>query len=105
MRSAVLPFLTVFVGGACLPRESLNMAQLAPDPAPPEEHVVATNVPVGSDGSDEGTIERAHPRRPAGAGLSSDPVFFHLGAGYGALGRIDLDSCRDQGLVPGFLHL
>jgi hypothetical protein len=34
-----------------------------------------------------------------------DPVFFRLGAGYGALGRIDLSPCRDQGLEPGYLHL
>jgi hypothetical protein len=34
-----------------------------------------------------------------------DPVLFHLGAGYGALGRVDLALCRDQGLQVGYLHL
>lgn len=31
--------------------------------------------------------------------------FFALGAGYGALGRIDLAGCRDQGLPPGYWHV
>ena len=34
-----------------------------------------------------------------------DPVLFHLGAGYGALGRVDLAPCRDQGLQVGYLHM
>jgi hypothetical protein len=38
-------------------------------------------------------------------GLFADPLFFALGAGYGALGRIDLGPCKDQGLQPGYLRL
>jgi hypothetical protein len=34
-----------------------------------------------------------------------DPVFFHLGAGYGALGRLDVGPCRDRGLPAGYLRL
>jgi hypothetical protein len=37
--------------------------------------------------------------------LLADPIFFALGAGYGALGRIDLAPCKDQGLPPGYLRL
>ncbi|MGD0675822.1 MAG: hypothetical protein ABSC94_10415 [Polyangiaceae bacterium] len=34
-----------------------------------------------------------------------DRLLFHLGAGYGALGSIDLSSCRDAGLLPGYWHM
>jgi hypothetical protein len=34
-----------------------------------------------------------------------DPVPFRIGAGHGALGRVDLSACRDQGLDPGYLRL
>jgi hypothetical protein len=34
-----------------------------------------------------------------------EPVPFHLGAGYGALGHVDLGTCRDQGLQPGYLRI
>jgi hypothetical protein len=34
-----------------------------------------------------------------------DATLFHIGAGYGALGRIDLAPCRDQGLQTGYLHV
>jgi len=31
--------------------------------------------------------------------------FFALGAGYGALGKIDLSACRDEGLPAGYWHV
>ncbi|MDP9148547.1 MAG: hypothetical protein M3O36_01190, partial [Myxococcota bacterium] len=34
-----------------------------------------------------------------------EPAFFHLGAGYGALGQVDLARCRDQGLQRGYLRM
>ncbi len=34
-----------------------------------------------------------------------DPVPFRLGAGRGALGRLDLEPCREQGLPQGYLHV
>ncbi len=34
-----------------------------------------------------------------------EPIFFHLGAGYGALGRVDLGPCLEQGLQPGYLRM
>jgi hypothetical protein len=33
------------------------------------------------------------------------PAFFVLGEGYGAVGRIELASCRGQGLDPGYVHM
>jgi hypothetical protein len=34
-----------------------------------------------------------------------DPVFFRLGAGYGALGQVDLSPCRELGLPRGYLRV
>jgi hypothetical protein len=60
-------------------------------------------VVVANDGPGE------EPSEPVGLALGAspgpDPVFFRLGAGYGALGEVDLASCRQQGLPPGYLHM
>jgi hypothetical protein len=37
--------------------------------------------------------------------LPPEPTLFRLGAGYGALGQIDLAPCRNQGLSPGYLRV
>jgi hypothetical protein len=37
--------------------------------------------------------------------LPPEPALFRLGAGYGALGQIDLAPCRNQGLSPGYLRV
>jgi len=37
--------------------------------------------------------------------VAPDPILFRLGAGYGALGHVDLAPCRDQGLPQGYLRL
>ena len=37
--------------------------------------------------------------------LPTEPTLFRLGAGYGALGQIDLAPCRNQGLSPGYLRV
>jgi hypothetical protein len=34
-----------------------------------------------------------------------DPVPFRIGAGYGALARVDFSGCRDRGLPSGYLRL
>ncbi len=47
-----------------------------------------------------GVAGRATTRR-----VDPEPAFFHLGAGYGALGQLDLARCRDQGLQPGYLRM
>jgi hypothetical protein len=36
---------------------------------------------------------------------AKDPVPFRIGAGYGALSRIDVSSCRDRGLQSGYLRV
>jgi hypothetical protein len=114
MRSAILPFLMVVVGAGCAP-QSLNALPAVPEPPAPEpEQVVVTNITVGGDDVEQADSRQDAQRAPerggvglraTGVGPSRDPVFFHIGAGYGALGRVDLDPCRDRGLVPGFLHM
>jgi len=57
----------------------------------------------------DGPVEEPAP--PAAAdnnvtgGPRPDPVFFRLGAGYGALGQVDLAPCRDHGLPRGYVHV
>jgi hypothetical protein len=34
-----------------------------------------------------------------------EPMLFRIGAGYGALGRLDLATCREKGLPQGYLHV
>jgi hypothetical protein len=62
-------------------------------------------VAVTYDGlADEGAPEAA----PTGWTVvrpGREPIFFHLGAGYGALGHIDLAPCREEGLQPGYVHV
>jgi hypothetical protein len=59
---------------------------------------------VSYEGSGKAALGDSASPPPARRALP-DPIFFRLGAGYGALGRIDLSPCRDQGLEPGYLHL
>src|SRR5271157_545221 len=74
------------------------VAPIAEQPAPPDERVVASTVTVAGDAAEAPRASDADRVRP-------EPVFFRLGAGYGAVGRIDLTPCRDRGLDPGYVHL
>jgi hypothetical protein len=69
----------------------------------PAEATVVREVVVESEESTAAPVAYlpASPRdRP-----SPDPVPFRLGAGRGALGRVDLAACREQGLPLGYLHV
>jgi hypothetical protein len=69
------------------------------------ELVVQRDVTVGWQGREEET--------PVGPVLAAspldrpppDPVPFRIGAGHGALGRIDLGPCREEGLPSGYLRM
>jgi hypothetical protein len=109
MRSAALTVFSVLGLVGCVHPESLNAVAYAADPAPaqPAAPVVVANVDMAGDD----TAAAAAPRPAAALGASRadhpppDPVFFRLGAGYGALGHIDLEPCRDYGLASGYLHM
>jgi hypothetical protein len=74
-------------------------------PSSDSEPVVRRDVTVGWQGGEETT--------PAGPPLAAspldrpppDPVPFRIGAGHGALGRIDLAPCRAKGLPSGYLRM
>jgi hypothetical protein len=96
-----LPFAILPFAVGCMPQQppvSLPVAEEAP---PPAERVVASIVTMPSPGS----------ARPAAAPASDadrvrpDPRFFLIGAGYGAVGQVDLTPCRDRGLDPGYVHM
>jgi hypothetical protein len=61
-------------------------------------------VAVAYDGPASGSPQE-DPPAPAARGPQRDPIFFHLGAGYGALGQVDLESCRDHGLARGYIRV
>jgi hypothetical protein len=73
---------------------------------PPSAVVQARNVELqyGSD-DDTADVVTQPPEPPRESRIGRDPVLFHLGAGYGALGHLDLHTCRDQGLQPGYLRI
>src|SRR5258708_12413084 len=95
VRTSVLPLLALLFGAAAcvhpLVREVVEPPayELAREPA--ETRIV--EVPGG--GSDvEASEPVAAPRRRD----ATDPLFFSLGAGYGALGLIELAPAQDHGL-------
>jgi hypothetical protein len=108
---ALLGGLLLLAAGCVHPQ---NTEELEPDstPAAAPEPVVSREVEIGADDSDEAPDSPP----PVSAGrapvlvwsevrLPAEPVLFRLGAGLGALGHIDLGSCRDQGLPPGYVHM
>jgi len=101
-----VPSLLLFTPG-CLHESAVAFEpeETTVEPAPPagqdSEIVVADDTPVAEDGP--------HGDQPAPAYPVSIPGrewhFFALGAGYGALGKIDLSPCRDEGLPSGYWHV
>lgn len=102
-----LALVSLCAGAGCVPRGALYEAEF---PAEAEPSAPATAVAVGEvNVVDDAPLEGS--ARVVAIPLSSrdrsrpDPVFFHLGAGYGVLGRIDVSPCRDRGLPTGYLRL
>jgi hypothetical protein len=109
VRSAIFPFvLPLLITGGCV-RQAKNVFEVpthptgddsAPVPSETRDVVVASDAPSEEASEPVPAGVRASPRHEA-----PDPVLFRLGAGYGALGQLDLAPCRDQGLPPGYLHM
>jgi hypothetical protein len=105
-----LPLAFAPAAAGCLPQEALYGAEFPGEQetaSPPAERVAVGHVDVRYDGPVEST-----PLRAASAAPASDrdrprpsPIFFSLGAGHGALGRVDLSACRDRGLPAGYLRI
>jgi hypothetical protein len=90
----------------CLAREVPAQAPVA-EPAPPQEPVfvsyltlVERNRAVASDAAAIAAL-----RASDGYRTRRYPAVFRLGAGYGAVGRIELASCRELGLDPGYVRM
>jgi hypothetical protein len=112
MRTAYLAGLFPCLA-ACAPPGAFYGPEFPPEnasAAPRVERVARGEVAVGGDDDDD-----AAPPTPlqaaAAVPLSArdrphpDPVFFHIGAGYGALGGLDLTACRDRGLPSGYIRI
>jgi|HubBroStandDraft_4_1064222.scaffolds.fasta_scaffold157279_2 hypothetical protein len=89
---------------ACMPQQPPLAAPVAEAPSPPDERVVVSTVTVGTVGTPAGEAAQA-PRASDADRVRPEPVFFRLGAGYGAVGRIDLSPCKDRGLDTGYVHM
>jgi hypothetical protein len=74
--------------------------EAAPEPGEVREVDVASDVP-----SEEASEPVASVPITSTVRRRAEPLLFHLGAGYGALGQLDLAACRDHGLKAGYLHV
>jgi hypothetical protein len=101
----MLPFMLLFVTSGCVHRSAveLNADQTADDSPPPAGEVHEVDVAYDSPGEEAPAAVPANP--PAARLNAREPPLFRLGAGYGALGQVDLAPCREQGLQPGYLHM
>jgi hypothetical protein len=97
------------LGTGCVHAEDVNEQWVDSTPAAPPEVTVERDVAIGADESAD------PPDAPPPSGVlvwspislrpPREPALFRLGAGLGALGHIDLNPCRDQGLAAGYVHM
>jgi hypothetical protein len=110
MRKVLPLVLALPAAVGCLPEEAAVRAPAAAEPQAPAERVIVSSLIMVGSGLPNGA-ERGGPRHELPAPSSdaehrpSEPVFFHLGAGYAAIGHVDLAPCRDRGLDPGYVHM
>jgi hypothetical protein len=76
-------------------------AEPAPPPGQDTELELANDTPAADDAPRGEQTPPAYPVSIPGR----EWHFFALGAGYGALGQIDLSPCREEGLPPGYWHV
>lgn len=92
-RSVPLSLASLFHAAACMVPPAREVAE-PPAYEPAAEASERWIVAVPHDDSDEAEpVAASRPRD------TPDPVFFRIGAGYGALGLVDLAPCQDQGLA------
>ncbi|HEX4445187.1 MAG TPA: hypothetical protein VH044_00565 [Polyangiaceae bacterium] len=107
--SLLLLLLTGGLGTGCVHAEDVNESYVDSTPAAPPEVTVEREVEIGADEPGD----PADPPPPSGVLVWSpislrpprEPALFRLGAGLGALGHIDLNPCRDEGLLRGYVHM
>jgi hypothetical protein len=74
---------------------------------PPREPTVVSSVAMARAhrGGSAGAVADGVPRASDADRVRPAPVFFRLGAGYGAVGQVDLGPCRERGLDTGYVHM
>ena len=83
----------------------IEAATEATDDPPPEPSEVR-EVDVAYEGAaEEGPAPVVSVPISSNGSRRAEPILFHLGAGYGVLGQLDLASCREHGLEAGYLHM
>jgi len=103
-RLSLLLFLGLTAGCVRQPMMIIEPLEETAEPAP--EPTEVRDVDVAYDGVLVERPESVISVPIQGAGRRQvEPVLFHLGAGYGALGGLDLTSCRDRGLQAGYLRM
>jgi|HubBroStandDraft_1064217.scaffolds.fasta_scaffold104917_2 hypothetical protein len=104
MRNSAVLLVSLLAGTACVHPESVNAVEAVADRTPDsDERVVVANVNMAADTTVEHPAQA--PRAASADHPPPEPVFFRIGAGYGALGQIDLEPCRDRGLDGGYLRM
>jgi len=102
----ILEFALAGLAAGCVrrPMQAIDSGEETPDPAP--EPTEVRDVDVAYDGVvvDRPESVTSVPLQ-GGARRRVEPALFHLGAGYGALGGLDLASCRERGLQAGYLRM
>jgi hypothetical protein len=98
----------LFVIAGCVrrPMQELEVgSDRTTDDPPPDPGAVREVIVAGEDANEEESQPGSARGGPPGQHPAPDPVLFRLGAGYGALGQVDLAPCREQGLQAGYLHM
>jgi hypothetical protein len=97
--SLLAPLLFAITG--CILEPATPVATGLDGPPPVAAPVVESQLNVAPD------EEPAAPAPASGLlhAAPRDPVPFPIGAGYGALARVDFASCSERGLPPGYLRV
>lgn len=113
MRTICVAVFSASLTAACVPQGALYGPGFPSEVAsatPRFERVARGEIQVPDE--DDSDSAQPTPLQAAAATPASgrdhprpDPVFFHLGAGYGALGGLDLTACRDRGLPSGYIRV
>jgi hypothetical protein len=93
------PLLLAVTG--CIFQPAVPVATELDGPPPVAEPVVERQLTVAP----EDDLAAPAPTSEALRAAPRDPVSFPIGAGYGALARVDFAGCRERGLAAGYLRV
>ena len=108
MRNACLAPLVLFsslVVTGCVEEPPPQVPEVVDEAPPPREPTVVSPVAMARARHAPGAASDGAPRASEADRVHPGPVFFRLGAGYGAVGQVDLGPCREKGLDTGYVHM